>query len=414
MNVTPNVDMFEVTRLTREGRLREAMAMLRGDAPDAGPIPAEASASRVRDTRGAGPAATIDMVPPSSPEGAWEPPHGKAAGAPADASAAAGAIPEAMRGFIERLGRPGKGLGFGGAARLRPASVQEPLPAGARFEERVFSNGAGSRSYKLYIPSGYKEQPLPLVVMLHGCTQSPDDFAAGTRMNDLAEEMTFLVAYPAQTASANASRCWNWFNAADQQRGLGEPSLIAGITQEIMRSLPVEPGRVFVAGLSAGGAAAAIMGAAYPELYAAVGVHSGLACGAARDMPSAFAAMRQGGAAPRWGTGRAVPTIVFHGDGDTTVNPINGDQVAAQSGSGLNLHTSTTHGRAPGGLAYTRTVASDAAGRAMLEQWVLHGAGHAWSGGSPRGSYTEPRGPDASREMMRFFLDRPGSGVSSA
>jgi poly(3-hydroxybutyrate) depolymerase len=174
-----------------------------------------------------------------------------------------------------------------------------------------------------------------------------------------------------------------------------------------MRDFPVDEGRVYIAGLSAGGAAAAIMGSTYPDLYAAVGVHSGLACGAANDMPSAFSAMRQGGKLQGAAAGRSgplVPTIVFHGDRDTTVNSINGDQVITQSKASVNLSVSVSAGRADGGIGYTRTVHSNGEDRPVLEQWVLHGAGHAWSGGSTAGSYTEPRGPDASREMVRFFL----------
>jgi poly(hydroxyalkanoate) depolymerase family esterase len=246
--------------------------------------------------------------------------------------------------------------------------------------------------------------------MLHGCTQSPDDFAAGTRMNDLAEEHPFLVAYPAQNQSANPSKCWNWFNAGDQQRDQGEPSLIAGITRQIMRDYSIESGRVYIAGMSAGGAAAAIMGATYPDLYAGVGIHSGLACGAASDMPSAFAAMRHG-ASPT--AARSLnhakitpPVIVFHGDLDTTVNPINANHIIAQSKTKAGLRATVSRGETPGGISYTRTVQADESGRPVLEQWSLHGAGHAWSGGSAAGSYTEPRGPDASREMIRFFLQK--------
>ena len=324
-------------------------------------------------------------------------------------------VAEALRGFVERMGHlvPAGTLdGLGGPAAGRPVV---PLPDGARFEERTYANEAGSRAYKLYVPSSYRGEAVPLVVMLHGCTQSPDDFAAGTRMNEVAEEQTFLVAYPAQSPSANISKCWNWFSPGDQQRDQGEPSLIAGITRQIMRDFPVAPGRVYIAGLSAGGAAAAIMGATYPDLYAAIGVHSGLACGAASDMPSAFAAMRQGGAGGSRRNGRsggAVPTIVFHGDRDTTVNPVNGDQVIAQATTAADLATSVSRGDAPGGLGFTRTVKADESGRPILEQWVLHGAGHAWSGGSPAGSYTEPRGPDASREMIRFFLQHPATAAS--
>jgi poly(hydroxyalkanoate) depolymerase family esterase len=420
MNAQPNIDMLEATRLTREGRFAEAMALLQGRL--AGAHSATSSSSARGDE--SKPAAAhfsriINMVPPSSAGGAWTPPRfdfphrashplGGLAGASGQRQ-----VPEALRGFLDRMGQPSSGVGLDGLVRPGSTHVVVPLPEGARFEERMFANEAGSRTYKLYIPSGYSGQPVPLVVMLHGCTQSPDDFAAGTQMNELAEEQTFLVAYPAQAQFANVSKCWNWFNAADQQRDLGEPSLIAGITRQIVRDFSVEPGRIYVAGLSAGGAAAAIMGSAYPDLYAAVGVHSGLACGAARDMPSAFAAMRQGGAPHHSEAKHPLPTIVFHGDRDTTVNPINGDQVIAQSRAGSDLRTEVSRGQAPGGIRYTRTVACDESGRPMLEHWVLHGAGHAWSGGSSSGSYTEPKGPDASREMMRFFLEHPKPSAAS-
>jgi poly(hydroxyalkanoate) depolymerase family esterase len=243
-----------------------------------------------------------------------------------------------------------------------------------------------------------------MVVMLHGCTQSPDDFAAGTRMNELAEEQTFLAVYPGQPQSANMQKCWNWFNASDQQRERGEPSLIAGIAREVIREFSADPTRVYAAGLSAGGAAAAILAVTYPDLFAAVGVHSGLPCGAAKDMPSAFAAMNGAGTAQPRGTHASVPTIVFHGDADRTVNPVNGDRVIAQATPEATSSKIVTHGQSPGGMTYTRTIQSDGSGREVLEQWVLHGAGHAWSGGSPTGSYTDPRGPDASREMVRFFM----------
>src|SRR3954467_14481986 len=352
MNARLKINMLEVTRLTRDGRLDEAMAILRGA------IPGTPSSNSGEKMQPASKGPTIEMVAPSSLTGeSWTFPKW----GDADRLSNLGR-PNALGDIGKRW--PQLGLGRGLEGLTRPSVDRAPivLPDGAQFGEHVFTNQAGSRAYKLYVPSGYNEQPLPLVVMLHGCKQSPDDFAAGTRMNDLAEEGTFLVAYPAQAQSANISKCWNWFNAADQQRDRGEPSLIAGITRQIMRDFSVEPGRVYVAGLSAGGAAAAIMGSAYPDLYAAVGVHSGLACGAARDMPSAFAAMRQGGAPHRRGAKQPVPTIVFHGDRDTTVNPVNGDQVIAQSKAGSDLRSTISRGEAPRGPRHPRTTASDARG----------------------------------------------------
>jgi poly(hydroxyalkanoate) depolymerase family esterase len=232
-------------------------------------------------------------------------------------------------------------------------------------------------------------------------------------MNFIAEEQTCLVVYPAQRSDANPSRCWNWFRSADQQRGAGEPSLIAGITRQVMQDYSVDPKRVFVAGLSAGGAAAAIMGATYSDLYAAVGIHSGLAYGAATDMPSAFAAMRQGGGAGRQAVpGGTVPAIIFHGDRDTTVHPNNGAQAVEQAIGEARTQKKVHRGQIPGGHGYTRTTHSDG-DRDILEHWNIHGAGHAWSGGSPAGSYTDPQGPDATKEMLRFFLEnslRPQPG----
>jgi poly(hydroxyalkanoate) depolymerase family esterase len=301
----------------------------------------------------------------------------------------------------------------GGGLAHPPAAAKAPLPEGAQFLSGTFSNQAGSRPYKLYVPSGYTGQPVPLIVMLHGCTQSPDDFAAGTGMNAAAEEQTCLVVYPGQPASAHAQRCWKWFSAEDQQRGKGEPSLIAGITRQVMQEYAVDPKRVYVAGLSAGGAAAAVMGEAYPDLYAAIGVHSGLACGAARDVPSAMAAMQRGSGAVAHSREnpsvqrRVIPAIVFHGDRDTTVNPRNADEVVAQSGQDAVLRARVQDGQVPGGHAYSRRVHADDAGQPLIEQWVIHGAGHAWAGGSTAGSYTDPHGPDATREMLRFFMEHP-------
>src|ERR1700681_4727970 len=294
-----------------------------------------------------------------------------------------------------------------------------------QFSEHTYTGSAGTRRYKLFIPSAYRGQPLPLVVMLHGCTQTPDDFATGTRMNTLAEERACFVVYPAQPQTANMSKCWNWFQASNQRRDQGEPAIIAGLIRELLPTYGLDHERVYVGGLSAGGAMAVILGRAYPELFAAIGVHSGLPYGTAHDLPSAFAAMHQRDAPgariahrenpQAWRGG--IPTIVFHGDLDTTVHPRNGEKVASQSagasafnaGNGSSTAAATEEacaGRTPGGHSYTRRLFKDVAGKVVGEHWLVHGAAHAWFGGDPRGAYTDPKGPDASSEMMRFFLER--------
>lgn len=280
------------------------------------------------------------------------------------------------------------------------------------FSTHAYSNAAGRRQYRLYVPAGATGEPLPLIVMLHGCTQDADDFAAGTQMNALAERHRCLVAYPVQPQQANPSKCWNWFKPDDQHRERGEPSLIAGITRDIIAAHNVDSARVYVSGMSAGGAMAAIMIAAYPELYAAAGVHSGLPAGCAHDLPSALAAMKGG---KHTGKARRVkldtdsspqrPMIVFHGDADTTVHIANAMRLVHSFDA---RPDAVTEGRRVDAnrraCTVSRLVSSDGID---AELWTIHGAPHAWAGGNAQGSYTDPAGPDASAEMLRFFLEHP-------
>jgi poly(hydroxyalkanoate) depolymerase family esterase len=284
-------------------------------------------------------------------------------------------------------------------------SPSDLVPEGGTFIDAHYANSAGNRSYKLYIPSGYSGQKLPLIIMLHGGTQTADDFAVGTRMNVRAEEDSCFVAYPIQPGHANVSKCWNWFRPGDQCRDGGEPSIIAGITRRIMTDYSVDPSRVYVAGFSAGGAAAAVLTATYSDLYAAAGVHSGLAFGTAGDVVSAFAAMR-GDCLKQYrpfaAAKESVPTIVFHGENDRIVNPANAKEI----GASMKMRASRTdvrRGQVNGGRAYTCTSYITTDGKVVVEDWRIDGAGHAWSGGHPAGSYTDAHGPDAAKEILRFF-----------
>lgn len=379
--------MAEALRLTREGRLSEATALIQGNLGNLTNVPTATPPAREY------PTVDTTLLSPNI------------------------VLPGATGGTRPKM-RTKTSPSTKTRSRVRRPESSPVTPAEtSRFVTSSFTNRAGTRSYKLYVPSGIAAGPLPLVVMLHGCTQNPDDFAAGTGMNALAESGPFLVLYPEQSSGANPSRCWNWFKGGDQQRESGEPSIIAGITRQVAAAYPVDEERIYVAGMSAGGAMAVVMAETYPELYAALGVHSGIPYGAAHDFSSAFMAMKQG--APNSGRAnhpaagavdltRTVPAIVFHGDRDGTVHKRNGEQILSQyATSGGVPPVKVRQGQVPGGRSYTRSIYHDGSGKQIAEGWLVHGAGHAWAGGSLTGSYTDPGGPDASAEMVRFFLDHP-------
>ena len=394
MDARQMMAMAEATRLTRQGRLVEATALIQQTlaspaVPWRAPDPPSAG-EETGGTRGHHPA-----PPPALHAGEGTPPG------------------QVHPGWSPRrctlLNRSASSL-----RRPRRAAAPAMKRTAGRFDAFSYTNAAGTRAYRLYVPAGHTDGPLPLVVMLHGGTQDAATFAAATGMNDLAERQAFLVAYPEQPPSANPGRYWNWFVPGHQRRDAGEPSLIAGITRQVTDRYGADTTRVYVAGFSAGGAMAAVMAAVYPDLYAAVGVHSGLPYAAAGDVASAFAAMKQGPSRPARPPARPLPLIVFHGDRDAIVAPANAagliDHVLAAASPDGRPGTSpaaVTEGQVPGGHAYTRTCYQDPAGAALAEHWIIHQGGHAWSGGIPHGSYTDAHGPDASAEFIRFFDQHP-------
>jgi poly(hydroxyalkanoate) depolymerase family esterase len=253
--------------------------------------------------------------------------------------------------------------------------------------------------------------------MLHGATQTASDFATGTRMPELVEECGGIALFPEQSRSAHPLGSWNWYDTRHQVAEGGEPSVLVGLTRKIVADHAVDERRVYVAGMSAGGAMAVILGQAFPNVYAAVGVHSGIPRGAAHDLMSALRTMNSGPPEDRpesmpgqAGIVHSMPTIVFHGDRDQTVHPLNAEAVLAQAlrlkGGAADTAGAPRAGptRMPGGREVTMSTHRRRKGRADAELWIVHGAGHAWTGGSAKGSFTDESGPDASREMLRFFL----------
>lgn len=395
--------MREATRLTQTGQLAEAQAALQqalgAGAAAAFPGPGAQPA--------AGPATgSFPGMGGTAAPAAWSAQLRDAATAWAKSGGQGPVIDMAALADLPGLGGAAPGPNAGSAS-------SEPAVPDS-FSTGSLSHGGRSWRYKLYVPpaaaTATPQAPLPLVVMLHGCTQHADDFAAGTGMNALARAQGCYVLYPEQPQAANPQRCWNWFKHNHQQRGSGEPAGIVALVQAVAASHPVDPRRVYVAGLSAGGAMTAIVAAAYPDVFAAAGVHSGLPGDAAGNLQEALAAMQGGARGPSTQArtprpARPVPTIVFHGDQDVTVHLHNGHQLlaAALAGAPAELRSQLSEGQAPGGRRFSRQHHAGADGRSHAELWVVHGAGHAWSGGQPAGSYTDAGGPDASAEMLRFF-----------
>lgn len=289
----------------------------------------------------------------------------------------------------------------------------------SQFIEGSYANFSGTLKYHLFIPKGFRAG-MPLLVMLHGCNQDAETFATGTRMNDHAENLGFMVLYPDQSGFSNMNKCWNWYQSINQYRNMGEPAVIAGMTQEIMATYQIDPHKVYIAGMSAGAAMAYIVGRVYSDIYAAIGVHSGLLYRGINNVFSALAAMKTGSGQmpnseelredkstttgePNTVARHDQPLIIFHGDQDTTVDLQNAVDLMAyhhQNNQFKEHHYEETSDH----YDHTRTTYQNKQGKNLAEQWIIHGAGHNWSGGNTEGNFTDANGPDASLEMMRFFM----------
>ena len=439
-------EIFKATRLTRGGRLMEATRLIQralgmsGSPSAARQTPAEGK-PRPAARFGAGTASSRDsavdtpfreILKESANEAAFNAPDpGVTLAAAGDAAIKPAPALKATLDVLDTVGAPAAVEAPPvdappEAPTARPAPAFKPRPAS--FNELSFRLGDTSHAYRLYVPGSVappgtgEKVLLPLVVLLHGCKQDAEDFALGTAMNALAEDKKCLVLYPEQSSSANSMRCWNWFDAAHQARDAGEPKMIAALIRKVLKSHDADPSRVYIGGLSAGGAMAALMAGLYPEMFAAVGVHSGLPPGAANDVMSAFSAMRRGARKNsdsladlqgEDGEGVVMPTIVFHGSADKTVNPDNGEQIAsaalaALDGAGIKLkkveQAEDSPGTSSGRRETLRTIYSAADGVPYVEYWAVGSGPHAWSGGDAAGSFTDPHGPSASQAMLDFFL----------
>ena len=288
-----------------------------------------------------------------------------------------------------------------------PTKTRHTRAGTGNFTSRIYHHTERDLSYMLYVPTRCSAHAQSLLLMLHGCTQNPNDFAIGTQMNSVADEFNLIVAYPLQPKTANTSGCWNWFDARHQKHGSGEPAMLAALAENLRCEFAISENRVFAAGLSAGGAMVEVLASTYQRQFTAVGVHSGLPYGAATSLRNALGAMK--------GSSKIEPhlnsevagrsrRIVFHGSSDATVHPSNAERIVNQSRRHSRNLTKVEYTNKINGREVTRTIWEDENGAAMVEQWVVRGGGHAWFGGNRQGSYTDPKGPDASREMVRFFL----------